>query len=165
MEKGSTFKVILPVTNGLENLKEPAASKIIISAKSPETKLENPIGLLVDDDPVVFLVMKRYLRDYVELENTNSAVIAFKMLKEKKYDIIFMDINLMHGMDGKKAAAIIRKMDGYKFTPIIATTAFALAGDKEEFLSAGCSHYLSKPFNKIEIIDVVSEALNRKSVS
>lgn len=163
--KGSTFKVILPVTNGLENLKEPAASKIIISAKSPETKLENPIGLLVDDDPVVFLVMKRYLRDYVALETTNSAEIAFKMLKEKKYDLIFMDINLMHGTDGKKAAAMIRKMDGYEFTPIIATTAFAMAGDKEEFLSAGCSHYLSKPFNKIEIIDVVVEALNRKSVS
>ncbi|MBE0539414.1 MAG: PAS domain S-box protein [Ignavibacterium sp.] len=160
--KGSTFKVVLPVTNGLENLKERAESKIIISAKSPETKLENPIGLLVDDDPVVFQVMKRYLRDYLVLEKTDSAEIAFKMLKEKKYNIIFMDINLMHGMDGKKAAAIIRKMDGYQSTPIIATTAFVMPGDREEFISAGCSHYLSKPFSKADIIDVVAEALISK---
>lgn len=160
--KGSTFKVVLPVTNGSENLKEPDASKIIISANSPESKLENPIGLLIDDDPVVFQVMKRYLRDYVELETTVDAEFAVKLLRKKKYDIIFMDINLNRGMDGKKAASIIRKMDGYDSTPIIATTAFVMAGDKEEFISAGCSHYLSKPFSKAEIIDVVAEALISK---
>lgn len=159
--KGSTFKVILPVTNGLENLKEPAASEIITSTKSPETELEKPLGLLVDDDPLVFQLMKIYLKDYVELETTVDAEFATKMLRKKKYDIILMDINLKRGMDGKKAAAMIRKMDGYEFTPIIATTAFAMAGDKEEFISAGCSHYLSKPFNKSEIIEVITEALKK----
>ena len=160
--KGSTFKVILPVTNDLENLKEQAASEMHSSTKSPKTKLEKPLGLLVDDDSLVFQVMKRYLRDDVELETTVDAEFAAKMLREKKYNIIFMDINLNRGMDGKKAAAMIRKMHGYEFTPIIATTAYALEGDKEEFISAGCSHYLSKPFNKTEIIDVVTEALKQK---
>ncbi|MEO8230959.1 MAG: PAS domain S-box protein, partial [Ignavibacteriota bacterium] len=160
--KGSTFKVILPVTNALEILKEPTASEKLTSTKYPETKLGKPLGLLVDDDPLVFQVMKRYLRDYVELETTMDAEFAAKLLRKKKYDIIFMDINLNRGMDGKEAATIIRKIDGYEFTPIIATTAYALAGDREKFISAGCSHYLSKPFTKTEIIDVVSEALKQK---
>ena len=159
--KGSIFKVILPYTNVLENLKEPAASEILISTKSPEVKLEKPLGLLVDDDPIVFQVMKKYLEDYVELTTTVDAEFAAKLLGKKKYDIIFMDINLNHGMDGKKAATMIRKMNGYEFTPIIATTAYALAGDKEEFISAGCSHYLSKPFSKTEIIDIVTEVLKQ----
>ncbi len=157
--KGSTFKVILPFTNALETLKETTASEILLSTKAPETKLGKPLGLLVDDDPLVFQVMKRYLRDYVELETTIDAEFAAKMLRKKKYDIIFMDINLNRGMDGKKAATMIRKMDGYEITPIIATTAYALAGDKEEFILAGCSHYLSKPFNKTEINDIVTEVL------
>ncbi len=103
--------------------------------------------------------MKRYLKDYVDLETTVDAEFAAKMLRKKKYDLIFMDINLRRGMDGKKAATMIRKMKDYKSTPIIATTAYAMAGDKEEFILAGCSHYLSKPFNKTEIIEVITEAL------
>jgi len=108
--------------------------------------------------------MKRYLRDYVVLETTVNPEFAAKMLGKKKYDVIFMDINLNRRMDGKKAAMMIRRIDGYKFTPIIATTAYAMAGDKEEFILAGCSHYLSKPFNRTEIIDVLTEALNSISV-
>ncbi len=157
--EGSTFKVLLPVTNDLENIKVRAVSEMNSSKKSPVTKFEKPLGLLVDDDPLVFEVMKRFLRDYVVLETTVDVEFAAKMLREKKYDIIFMDINLKRGIDGKKAAMMIRKMQGYEFTPIIATTAYAMAGDKKEFILAGCSHYLSKPFNKTEILDVVKEAL------
>jgi PAS domain S-box-containing protein len=159
--KGSTFKVILPVTSVVENVKEPGVSETQILIKSPESILAKPLGLLVDDDPLVFLVMNRYLRDYVELETTVDAEFAAKMLRKKKYDIIFMDINLRRGMDGKKATMMIRKMEGYEITPIIATTAYAMAGDKEEFILAGCSHYLSKPFGKTEIINVVKKALKQ----
>jgi CheY-like chemotaxis protein len=131
------------------------------STKSPEIKLLKPLALLVDDDPLVFQFMTRYLIDYIVLETTVSAEIAFSMLKEKKYDLIFMDINLMRGFDGKKAASMIRLMEGYESTPIIAATAYAMSGDKEEFISAGCSHYLSKPFNKKQVIDVVIDALKK----
>lgn len=157
--KGSTFKVILPITNAAKNVKEPIAAGTHSSTKSPEPKSVKPLCLLVDDDPFAFPVMKKYLEDYVELKTTDEAESAAEMLRKKKYDIIFMDINLSQGMDGKEAAAMIRKMDGYESTPIIAITAYAMAGDKEEFLSAGCSHYLSKPFSKTEIIDVVAEAV------
>ncbi len=159
--KGSTFKVILPVKNGVENLKEPTAAEMHSSTNPPITELDKPLVLLVDDDPLVFQVMKRYLRDYVELETTVDSEFAAKMLSKKKYDLIFMDINLRRGMDGKEAVSIIRNMGGYENTPIVAVTAYAMAGDKEEFILAGCSHYLSKPFTKTEIVNIITTALKR----
>ncbi len=68
-----------------------------------------------------------------------------------------MDINLKGGMDGIKTTKEIRKIPGYETTPIIACTAFAMAGDKDEFISAGCSHYIAKPFSKDEIIYLLKE--------
>ena len=81
------------------------------------------------------------------------------MLANKKYTLVFMDINLKSGMDGKEATKKIRVMKDYESTPIIATTAYAMPTDKEEFLAAGCSHYLSKPFSKEEVIELLSQLL------
>ena len=103
--------------------------------------------------------MKRYANNYVELETVVNAELAIQAVNKKKYRIIFMDINLKVGMDGKQAAKIIRTLNGYEKTPIVATTAYAMLNDKEEFLSAGCSHYLSKPFFKDELISLIRKLL------
>lgn len=161
--KGSTFKVKLPVTNSKEKVKKLTEVETKIAAASPGLKSGKPLALLVDDDPFVFQVLKRYAKDYVEMDTTVDAEFAVKILKKKKYDIIFMDINLRRGMDGKQATSLIRKMKGYEYTPIIATTAYAMEGDKEEFILAGCSHYLSKPFNKTEIIVLLNKLLNKSN--
>ena len=70
-----------------------------------------------------------------------------------------MDINLGTGMSGTEAAGKIKQLDEYKDTPIIAITAFAMKGDKDEFLKAGCSHYISKPFNRISISRLVKKTI------
>ena len=62
-------------------------------------------------------------------------------------------------MDGKQATQMIRTMKGYESIPIIATTAYAMLGDKEEFIAAGCTHYLSKPFSQEEIVSLLEEVL------
>lgn len=51
-----------------------------------------------------------------------------------------MDINLGTGMSGTEAVGKIKQFDEYKDTPIVAITAFAMKGDKDEFLKAGCTH-------------------------
>jgi len=70
-----------------------------------------------------------------------------------------MDINLGSGMDGKQVTQTIRKIKGYESIPIIATTAYVMVGDKEEFLAAGCSHYISKPFTQEIIFNLLKEIL------
>ena len=77
------------------------------------------------------------------------------MSRNKIYDIILMDINLGKGMDGIQATQEIRKIKGYKKTPIVALTAYAREGDKEEFLAGGCTHYLGKPFTVKQLLDLI----------
>ena len=66
---------------------------------------------------------------------------------ESSYDLIFMDIQ-MPVMDGIEATKRIRKSEQEgKKTPIIALTAHALRGNREDYLSAGMNDYLSKPIS------------------
>ncbi len=156
---GSTFTVKLPITENISKKEIPPEIKIgqhkgILSVKS--------IGLVIDDDPFVFVVLKKYLIDTVDLDSISDAELAFNMLKKKKYDMIFMDINLKRGMDGVQATKQIRKLKEYENVPIIATTAYAMENDKEEFLAAGCSHYLSKPFTRQSVMDLVADISENK---
>jgi PAS domain S-box-containing protein len=158
--EGSTFKVQLPLKNIEEQEKELILTNNRMAIEFLEELSAKPLALLVDDDPLVFQVLKRYAGDYIDLETTVDAEFALKMLKKKKFDLIFMDINLKRGMDGEEATKKIRAMKGYESTPIIAITAYAMAGDKEEFLAAGCTHYLSKPFKQLDILNLLKEILS-----
>jgi two-component system, sensor histidine kinase len=88
-------------------------------------------------------------------ENGKQAVECFR---KSEFDGILMDVQ-MPIMDGFTATGIIRQMEIEKRharTPIIATTAHALKGDKEKCLEAGMDDYLSKPLKVDEFYEVVS---------
>lgn len=76
------------------------------------------------------------------------------------FSAIMMDCH-MPVMDGYEATAAIRKIDNPLATtiPIIAVTANAMAGDKERCLNAGMSHYVSKPVDRQNLIEVLGQAL------
>jgi PAS domain S-box-containing protein len=155
--KGSTFIVKLPVTNAGEIAVEKNVIKKAPLAVLTGQKSVKPLALLVDDDLNVCPVLNRYIGKQIDLESTPDGEFAVKLCRQKQYDIIFMDINLRRGLDGKQTAQAIRKIKGYENVPIIALTAYAMAGDKEEFLTAGCSHYLPKPFGQQEISNLLEE--------
>ena len=157
--KGTIFTVKLPLS---EDLQVAASSYEIKSEEVEEKKaqLDTPSILIVDDDENIFKLVKNHLKLKFNVSCVESAYDALELVKEKKFDVIFMDINLKKGVDGKQATLEIRKIHGYENTPIVACTAYAMVGDKEEFLSAGCSHYLSKPFSKEEILFLLNEILS-----
>lgn len=113
--------------------------------------------LLVDDDLITRDVASKFLEGVCELIHTPNGKTALEMVKETKYDAILMDINLKIGMNGLVTAQEIKKVPGYENTPIIAFTAYAMVGDKEEFLSKGCTHYISKPFNKTDLRNLIEK--------
>ena len=94
---------------------------------------------------------------WIYLLGNQNADDAIELVKHKKFDVILMDINLKSGIDGKQATQEIRKIHGYESMPIIACTAYTMVGDKEEFLEAGCSHYISKPFSREELLLLMHE--------
>ena len=70
---------------------------------------------------------------------------------------MLLDINLGRGGNGLNIIKGIRKISGCEKLPVIAETAFAMRGDKEEFISAGCNYYIGKPFGKAEIEALLNE--------
>ncbi|MDW7999204.1 MAG: response regulator [Thermodesulfovibrio sp.] len=80
-----------------------------------------------------------------------------KALKEKPFFII-MDINLP-GIDGLEATKRIRALEEVKDIPIIAMTSYAMVGDREKMLSAGCNGYLEKPIDPLTVVDSIHKFL------
>ncbi len=120
--------------------------------------LKNTTVLLVEDEPssIDFLefVLKRTVQKVITVKSGTAAVEVFK--NTPQIDLILMDLKLP-GISGFEATKSIREFD--KNVPIIAQTAFAMSGDKEKALQAGCDAYLSKPIKKEKLIRQMSDLL------
>lgn len=99
----------------------------------------------------------KILRKNYTVEAVETAEECLRKMSEKEFSLIFMDINLGYGLSGLDVVKQIRNDHRYKELPIIATTAFAMPGDKEEFIEAGCSDYLSKPFTRDKLFSLMKE--------
>ena len=71
---------------------------------------------------------------------------------------IIMDINLP-GIDGLEAARQIRASKADGTIPIIAITSFAMYGDRDKVLEAGCTGYFEKPIDPLNIVEVIHEVI------
>jgi len=116
-------------------------------------QLDNSSVLLVEDNlinqKIVILSLKKLVRNIEIASNGKEALDKFGT---SKFDIILMDIQ-MPIMNGIVATKKIREIEAStnSHTPIIAITANALLGDKEECIEAGMDDYISKPF-QIEVL-------------
>lgn len=144
--KGSTFSFIIPVEIVEQNLKDNETSLSLDS-------VSNLRILVADDDPI----SQEYLS--IILEPCASTILfaddgqqAVEIHKNNDIDVILMDLK-MPMMSGYDATREIRKTDNDVF--IIAQTAYALAGDRDEALAAGCNVYISKPVNKEELTKIL----------
>ncbi|MBI2417767.1 MAG: response regulator, partial [Ignavibacteriales bacterium] len=118
-----------------------------------------PAVLYIENDKVSVTVITHFLKDICTVDSAKTGEDALEKIVENKYDMFLMDINLGWGMNGKQVTQFIRKLPQYTQTPIVAITAYAGHNERDEFLESGCSHYLSKPFKKQELIDLVKEIL------
>jgi two-component system, cell cycle response regulator DivK len=76
-----------------------------------------------------------------------------------KPDLILLDI-LLPSMDGYTVARFLRKHPDLKTTPIVALTSYAMAGDREKALAAGCTGYIEKPINPDTFLNQVGSFLH-----
>lgn len=136
----------------------------MIFMTTEETLLKNLKILVVEDDLVTIDFIETVLKDEVnELVIVKTGVQAIEALKEHKdIDLILMDLKLPV-MNGFNAVKIIRETN--KEIPIIAETAFAFPDDRMKSLEAGCNDYISKPFKKSELIDIILKNIKNKNYS
>jgi CheY-like chemotaxis protein len=118
--------------------------------------------LLVEDYPVNQELTQEMLEMMgCKVEIAENGKQALEILKEKRFDLILMDIQ-MPEMDGYECSLLIRKMESVsKTTPIVALTANALQGDKEKCISAGMDDYISKPFRMADLEAVLMRQLKK----
>jgi PAS domain S-box-containing protein len=120
--------------------------QILRKVHDVEAILNQKKVLLVDDD------MRNVYALSAALEEKNMTVVVAKngveaiaaLIAQEDINIVLMDI-MMPEMDGYEAMRRIRKSSNYAKVPIIALTAKAMTGDREECINAGASDYISKP--------------------
>lgn len=158
---GSTFSFYIPAgeTTG-EVITEP---EINLKEEKLET-FEKLKILIAEDDSIAFQYLKAVLSEIpCEISYAANGQEAVEFCQNHHdIDLILMDIR-MPLMDGYQATRKIREANDTVY--IIAQTAFALAGDREKTLEAGCNDYLSKPVNKNELLDKIKEFVRTKKNS
>ncbi len=123
--------------------------------------------VVAEDNDINQLVISQFLDTkpytYIVVENGRKAVHAFRKYRPR---LILMDIS-MPELNGKEATGAIRALEtleGGK-VPIVALTAHALKGDKEDCLDAGMDYYVSKPVDFRQLSAIMDRHLNNQSMS
>lgn len=132
-----------------------------------ESKTINAYGakiLLVDDNELNIKVASTLLKKYnFNIDSCTSGKECLDKIRQgNKYDIIFLD-DMMPRMSGKETLQALKKIDGFNI-PVIALTANAISGMKEEYLASGFDDYLSKPIERPELERVIKTYIH-KSIS
>ncbi len=110
--------------------------------------------LIAEDEDTNFLFLKALMRKTnAELVWARTGLMAIEAVKKNpNIQLILMDMR-MPDMGGLEASAIIKRM--HPEIKIIAQTAYALAGEKEKILDAGCDNYVSKPIEGKMLLQMI----------
>jgi len=132
-----------------------------IVKKEKEKLFQNIHALIVEDNPINQKMIQHTLKNMgitSECTNNGQEGLDAYILKSKSYDIVFMDIQMpiLNGIDATKKILEYEQKEGLEHTPIVAVTANALKGDREQFLSEGMDEYISKPINLEKFISVLN---------
>jgi two-component system cell cycle response regulator DivK len=115
--------------------------------------------LIVEDDPRSLKMIQMILRPYgYSLLEATDGEEALKVARSDKPDLIIMDLRLPK-VSGLEVTRQLRQMSDFSHIAIIAITAYAMKGDEEKAISAGCDAYLAKPINTRELPKLITKML------
>jgi signal transduction histidine kinase/CheY-like chemotaxis protein len=148
--KGALFRIILPIVEP-----GPELSGVKIKAR-PQIDLSGKHILVVEDVESNYQYIVAVLKSTqvsIHWITDGNAAVDF-CLNYPDISMVFMDINLP-GIDGYEATRRVKSER--PDLPIVALTAYAMTGEKERCLAAGCNEYLSKPVSPKDLIAVVKK--------
>jgi signal transduction histidine kinase/ActR/RegA family two-component response regulator len=161
---GSTFTLLLPLVLPPPELapREPSPAD-----PAEAEALGDPLAgrkiLVIDDDSRNVFALRSLLEDrgarVLLAESARSGIALLQ--KNPDVGLVLMDM-MMPEVDGYQATREIRAMPAFASLPIIAVTAKAMAGDRTECLSAGCSDFLPKPVDNARLVAVLRQWLPRE---
>ncbi len=112
--------------------------------------------LIVEDEPKNMTLLRDLLQvsGYETIEATDGKQ-GVELARSKKPDLILMDVQ-MPVMDGLEATRILKADAATSSIPVLALTTYAMKGDEERILEAGCDGYLAKPLDIQELLKEVA---------
>ena len=160
---GTTFYFEIPQTiidaTPINNLNE----TIAVEANKELINCTGFTALVVDDDELNLKVTERLLKAYNFNVITSSSPeeIIYNFKQGAKYDLVFLD-HIMPSIDGVELMHVLKGMKGYYIPPIIALTANAITGVRQEYLKEGFDEYLSKPIDINELDKVINKFFRKQ---
>ncbi len=183
MRKGSCFTCLIPLqepliddNSGLDEHEESIIDKPYMSPAtyklSPSSSSEqqddntNPFVLIVEDNHIAQAVACSLLRHLsCRVDVASDGTEALLLVKENRYDLIFMDIGLGDGLDGYEVTHQIRNgSNELKNIPIIALTAHGGDENKQRCIEAGMDAVLTKPLTKVHAMDILKSFIPSKNL-
>jgi len=151
-ESGTNILVSLPV---IESENE---TETVYYSSGPAKENGHPVILIVEDEEINMIYLKRILnQEGYKLLLTNSGPEAISLIEQGSHvDLILMDMK-MPGMDGFETTRRIKAIN--PDIRIIALTAYASDADRQQCMEAGCDNYISKPFQKNDLYQLLNKML------
>ena len=128
--------------------------------KQPRIHLQNtPVVLIVEDNPDNMLTIKALLDGKFNIIEAKDGLQVIELALLHQPNLILMDIALP-GMNGIELLAELRKVEALQHVPVIAVSASAMKGDREDFIAYGFDDYISKPIDHVLFEKTINEYLN-----
>ena len=138
----------------LEVEKEQEEIEVLIDPVEEKRKV-----LVVDDNKLNLKVAEKLLGKYpIIITTVQSGMECIDIVKNCEFDLILLD-DMMPKMSGKETLVKLKDIDNFSI-PVIALTANALSGMREEYLSLGFDDYLAKPIEKVELEVILKKYLD-----
>jgi CheY-like chemotaxis protein len=123
-----------------------------------ERSMKRKVLVIEDNEQNLYLVKFILEKHGYEVCEARDGREGIEMAVTVKPDLILLDIQLPV-MDGYAVAKILRTQLGLAQVPIIAVTSYAMAGDREKTMEAGCTGYIEKPINPDTFMGQVEQNL------
>jgi PAS domain S-box-containing protein len=152
--EGSTFSIYFG--KGEQPLENKSKTGIVANILPSPEKLRKVLVLLVEDDLMNQVTIKKFIENRYNVIVTDSSDEALEILKKKKVDIILMDISIRGKKNGLELTKELKESKEFSHIPVIAVTAHAFEADRQNALKAGCDSYLAKPFTKESLLNMIA---------
>ncbi len=165
--KGSVFTATIvqdivddtPIGNYADRLDKSQSEKAEFRPKliAPDARV-----LIVDDNEMNLEVITALMSDTrIQIITATSGAECIDVLKDRAFDVIMLD-QMMPGMSGTRTLEIIREKHLADVTPIIALTADAIVGARDQYIREGFSDYLSKPVMYADLEDILLKFIDKR---
>jgi CheY-like chemotaxis protein len=157
--KGTTFSINFG--KSVQSIDKMAEKVMRIKIPPAPEEPVKGLVLLVEDDVLNQITIKRFIGNRYSTIITDSSDEAMEILKKKKVDIILMDISIKGKKTGLELTKELKASKEFSHIPVIAVTAHAFEKDKQKALESGCDNYLVKPFTKEALLDMIADYFNK----